>query len=193
MFSSSSEEYESSGSMEEWSDAFLKQFPYPFLIKVDQSFIDDSFNLFGLSDIVKDYDRALAALRGEEESYFIENETVLYLLIHQRYILSKQGIEEILPSITKNIYGRCKRVLCASYPLIPTGLNDYPGYANVKLFCNQCTELYEPAGPLAEIDGCAFGRTFSHLLLLQHGDALIPRTRPVKYLPRIFGFQVERH
>ncbi|KAI5184514.1 casein kinase II subunit beta [Nematocida homosporus] len=192
MLSSSSEEYDSNLSNDDdWVDIFLKGFSKPILGKVDMMYIDDSFNLFGLADIIKEFDRSIQIIRGLAAQRFSETDKTLYYLIHQRYILTKAGLEVMYNLINRDIYGRCQRLRCELFPLLPTGLSDYPGKSNTKLFCFQCKELYESVGELAKIDGCAFGRTFPHLFSLIYSDFFHETIKTPPYIPRIFGFQID--
>ncbi|KAI5172525.1 casein kinase II subunit beta [Nematocida sp. LUAm3] len=188
---SSSDEYESNNSVEEWSDVFLRRFSLPLLCRVEQPYIDDSFNMYGLSEIIEDFDRSMEALRGGAPGKFSENEKLLFYLIHQRYIITKQGLEKMYGLINQDIYGRCQRVQCRKFPLLPVGLSDFPKIYNTKLFCFCCKEIYEAPGELSRIDGCAFGRTFPHLFSMIYKDSFQVKGSTRKYTPRIFGFQVE--
>ena len=78
---------------------------------VDDSFIEDEFNLCGLSSVVEHYSRALNILLDCEDSDDddeddelddedmqgeIERDTrLLYCLIHQRFLLSKAGMAKV--------------------------------------------------------------------------------------------------
>ena len=125
--------------------------------------LSDSFNLFGLSEEVVEYEKTIRVLRGEKDSSNMEKESVLYFMIHQRYILTKQGLEAMGKIVTKGVFGGCVRVSCRGYPLLPIGSSIQPGITNAKLFCNCCKDVYESFGDLAKIDGCAFGPTFPNL------------------------------
>ena len=78
----------------------------------------------------------------------------LYGLIHARYILTLDGLEEMvrLDSIfhlqmEKYVnchFGCCSRVFCNNQNLLPVGLSDKPNVDSVKLFCPCCKEVYNP-------------------------------------------------
>lgn len=191
MFSTSSEEYESSSGSEDWVNVFFKTFTKQLLARVDQSYISDSFNLFGLSEEVSEYEKTIRVLRGEKDASNMEKESALYFMVHQRYILTKQGLEAMGRIISKGVFGGCVRVSCRGYPLLPIGSSIQPGVTNAKLFCNCCKDVYESFGDLAKIDGCAFGPTFPNLFVLMHKQMFPRRDRHRKHVPRIFGFRIQ--
>lgn len=188
--STSTDEYESSESIDEWVDLFHKRFAKPVLVQVNQTFINDQFNLYGLPDLVPGFGKSINILKGTYQPRFSASEEKLYYLIHQRYILSKPGMDHIYDLVVEGVYGYCPRVGCRKAFLLPVGLSDLPNQDKAKLFCHCCQELYQPFEELAHIDGCAFGRTFPHFFALLYPD-LFPRpAAAAKYVPRIFGFQV---
>src|SRR6266498_2356546 len=60
---------------------------------------------------------------------------LLYGLIHQRYITSRPGIQQMAEKYELQHFGTCPRVYCNSCKVLPVGLNDSPGHDTVKLFC----------------------------------------------------------
>ncbi|KAH9386610.1 casein kinase II subunit beta [Nematocida major] len=191
MLISSSEEYETSSSSLDWVDRFVHGFADSLIVRVDQPFIDDPFNLFGLSEHIKGYDKLIRVLRGEEyEPHSHELTVSLYYMIHQRYIVSKKGLEAMHSIISSGVFGKCKRVFCNGFPFIPIGLNEKPNRSTAKLFCDQCKQIYEPTNELGKIDGCAFGPTFPHLFILMYRNLFPKRRENIEYNPRIFGFRV---
>ena len=80
--------------------------------------------------------------------------------------------------------------MCASHPLLPTGMSDLPHVQSVKLYCGKCEDLYNPKSSRhANIDGAYFGTSFQNILF-QVYPALIPEKTIERYQPRIFGFKV---
>lgn len=41
-------------------------------------------------------------------------------------------------------FGKCPRVGCKNYQLLPVGLSDLPDQKKVKLYCAKCGEIYTP-------------------------------------------------
>ncbi|SPN99030.1 probable casein kinase II beta subunit CKB1 [Cephalotrichum gorgonifer] len=92
---------------------------------------------------------------------------LLYGLIHQRYICSRAGIQQMSEKYELGHFGLCPRTLCDSARTIPVGLSDIPGEDTVKLFCPSCLDVYVPPNSRFQtVDGAFFGRTFGSLFLL---------------------------
>lgn len=192
MASSLEEDYDKSTSCdsdEMWVPWFVGQGENKGLIEVDMSFIEDQFNLYSLGEMVKDFERSWEVIKDEKPSKSPSNEAVLYYLIHQRFILTKAGLEKMADKVAARVYGACSRVACKGFPYVPVGTSDFPGEDTVKMFCYQCSELYVPSGSMRDMDGCVFGRTFAHLLTIVRPD-LFARRPAETYVPRVFGFQI---
>lgn len=96
---------------------------------------------------------------------------LLYGLIHQRYILTKQGLQQMVEKYDAGHFGYCPRVFCHSHPVLPCGRSDLPGLDTVKLFCANCIDCYAPpSSRFHGVDGAFFGTTFPHLLFQCYRD-----------------------
>ncbi|EHY66107.1 casein kinase II subunit beta [Nematocida ausubeli] len=190
MLVSSLEDYETSSSDMDWIDRFVDGFTDQMILRVDQFFIDDPFNLFGLSDLIKGYDKTIRAFRGEDIYVSPDARVILYYMIHQRYIITKKGLEGMHGIVSSGVYGKCARVFCNGFPFLPIGLSEKPNKSTTKLFCYQCKQIYEARGELGEVDGCAFGPTFPHLFILMYRNLFPEVIEEASYVPKIFGFQV---
>ncbi|QSS63804.1 casein kinase II beta 1 subunit [Histoplasma capsulatum] len=69
---------------------------------------------------------------------------LLYGLIHQRYITSRPGIQQMLEKYELQHFGVCPRVYCNGCKVLPVGITDTPGVDTVKLFCPSCQDIYTP-------------------------------------------------
>lgn len=78
---------------------------------------------------------------------------MLYGLIHQRYLLTKNGLRWMAERYASGVFGSCPRVYCGRCPVIPTGRYDEPGKEGVKLYCPSCLDLYNPPYPYQNVDG----------------------------------------
>ncbi|PKS05044.1 hypothetical protein jhhlp_008411 [Lomentospora prolificans] len=92
---------------------------------------------------------------------------LLYGLIHQRYICSRAGIQQMSEKYELGHFGACPRTNCEMARTLPVGLSDIPGEDTVKLFCPSCLDVYVPPNSRFQtVDGAFFGRTFGALFLL---------------------------
>ncbi|KAL1923591.1 uncharacterized protein VTP21DRAFT_8571 [Calcarisporiella thermophila] len=172
-----------------------------YFVEVPEEFIEDEFNLTGLANLVPYYRDALEMIldiESDEDNYGAPDETLvtqsaelLYGLIHQRYIITRAGLEDMLNKLEQGHFGTCPRVFCRRCIVVPCGRYDYPGLDTLKLYCPNCQDLYNPTNSrYSTIDGAYFGTTFPHLFFHTYPE-LLPKTNTNKcYVPRIFGFRV---
>jgi len=96
---------------------------------------------------------------------------MLYGLIHQRFICSRAGIQQMSEKYELAHFGVCPRTFCEGVRTLPVGLSDIPGEDTVKLFCPSCLDVYVPPNSRFQtVDGAFFGRTFGALFLLTFPD-----------------------
>ncbi|KAL4879797.1 casein kinase II regulatory subunit-domain-containing protein [Aspergillus karnatakaensis] len=105
---------------------------------------------------------------------------LLYGLIHQRYITSRPGIQQMLEKYEMQHFGVCPRVHCNGCKVLPVGRSDTPGHDTVKLFCPSCQDLYTPPNSrFHSVDGAFFGTTFGCLFFMTFPDLDVgPRYEP---------------
>eukprot|EP00210_Caulerpa_lentillifera_P001176 g1132.t1 len=204
---SETEDSEVTGSGEEededasWISWFSALRGNEFFCDVDEDYIQDEFNLSGLSSQVPYYDYALDLILdsetptseqfSEEQHELIESAAeLLYGLIHSRYILTARGLNQMLEKYKSCDFGRCPRVHCNGQPCLPVGTSDVLRQATVKIFCPRCQDVYYPRSKYqGNIDGAYFGTTFPHLLLMTY-PMLLPPSSTTNYVPRVFGFKI---
>ncbi|KAK1426450.1 hypothetical protein QVD17_15122 [Tagetes erecta] len=201
-----SEESDVSGSDEDdtsWISWFCSLRGNEFFCEVDDEYIQDDFNLCGLSSQVPYFDYALDLILDVESSHgdmFTEeqNELVesaaemLYGLIHVRYILTTKGLSAMLDKYKNYDFGRCPRVYCCGQPCLPVGQSDIPRSSTVKIYCPKCEDIYYPRSKYqGNIDGAYFGTTFPHLLLMTYGHLKPPKPSQ-SYVPKVFGFKLHK-
>ncbi|CAD6503299.1 BgTH12-02966 [Blumeria graminis f. sp. triticale] len=96
---------------------------------------------------------------------------MLYGLIHQRFICSRAGIQQMSEKYELTHFGCCPRTNCEGTRTLPVGLSDTPGEDTVKLFCPSCLDVYVPPNSRFQtVDGAFFGRTFGVLFMLTFPD-----------------------
>ncbi|CAO3608214.1 unnamed protein product [Cunninghamella blakesleeana] len=252
----------SSSSLQSWVGWFCSLNGHEYYVEVPEEFMDDDFNLTGLSSIVPYYNEALDMILDidddENQNYLSEDEDnifdnnnnnnnnnsmetnkkdngeqdeeneqqqqqqeqeqnddgfwdesqsvkrrgqldantiepyaiMLYGLIHQRYLLSRNGLRIMAERYAQGAFGTCPRVYCGRCPVIPCGRYDEVGKESVKLYCPSCLDLYNPPISIYQrVDGAHFGTTYAHLMF-ENFSELIPLTRGHIYQPKIFGFRV---
>ncbi|CAL9091052.1 unnamed protein product [Musa textilis] len=202
-----SEESDVSGSDGEdtsWISWFCNLRGNEFFCEVDDEYIQDDFNLCGLSSQVPYYDYALDLILDvessnagdmftEEQNELVESAAeMLYGLIHVRYILTSKGMAAVLEKFKNYDFGRCPRVYCCGQPCLPVGQSDIPRSSTVKIYCPKCEDIYYPRSKYqGNIDGAYFGTTFPHLFLMTYGH-LKPQKPSQRYVPRAFGFKIHK-
>lgn len=207
-----------------WITWFCSLPGHEYFCEVAEEFIEDDFNLTGLSALVPFYNQAMEMIldvEAEEDSHKIPDVSIvessaelLYGLIHRRFIITRQGLQQMYAKYDASHFGVCPRVYCTSGKLVPCGRSDLPGVDTVKLYCPSCVDMYvPPSSRFSGVDGSFFGTTFPHLLFQTYPSALPfptvtqpitgpktavgPRTPTTPltsisklYIPRIYGFRV---
>ncbi|GAB5587507.1 casein kinase 2 regulatory subunit [Umbelopsis nana] len=220
-------------SVDSWISYFCSIAGHELYAEVPEDYIEDEFNLTGLSAIVPYYELALDIILNVDIDEMVESDSddmsndldhsdeegsdglwketplkvpknaqrpdvialeryagMLYGLIHQRYILSRNGLRQMAEKYNSGHFGYCPRVYCYRCPVLPCGRSDQPGIEAVRFFCPCCLDVYSPQTTRhSTIDGAHFGSTFPHLLLFTYPD-LVPDGRTQIYKPKIFGFRV---
>ncbi|KAG8533368.1 uncharacterized protein KY384_002151 [Bacidia gigantensis] len=96
---------------------------------------------------------------------------LLYGLIHQRFITSRQGMQIMADKYEAQHFGYCPRVFCNQARVLPVGCSDIPGRETVKLFCPSCLDVYTPPNSrFQSVDGAFFGTTFGCLFFMTFPD-----------------------
>ncbi|KAI0997249.1 Casein kinase II subunit beta-2 [Podosphaera aphanis] len=181
-----------------WRDWFISSRGNEYFCEIDEDYLTDRFNLTGLNTEVQYYQYALDLIMDVFELDCDDNmrEVIeksarhLYGLVHARYIVTTRGLAKMLEKYKKCDFGKCRRVMCESHPLLPMGQSDVSNTKTVKLYCAKCEDIYNPKSTRhAVIDGAYFGTSF-HNIILQVYPALIPSKSSKRYVPRIYGFKV---
>lgn len=186
-----------------WISWFCSLKGNEFFVEVEEIYIRDGFNLTGLTSQVPYYDYALDLILDvdspsddmltEEQQEMIESAAeMLYGLIHARYILTSRGMQAMREKYYSAEFGRCPRVFCYGFPVLPVGQSDIPCTNTVKIFCSKCEDVFYPKSSRhGSIDGAYFGTSFPHLFLQTYSE--LRGVEPTqKYIPRIFGFKIHK-
>ena len=134
-------------------------------------------------------------------SEMLQDSILLYKLIHQRFILTKAGLQAMWEKFDQQTFGTCPRYYCHEQPLLPVGPSALPGEEAAKAYCLNCQDLYVPStSKHSKMDGIAFGPSFAHffvrtVLYVNETKALENRKGPHDwqiYVPKIYGFRIFR-
>ena len=105
---------------------------------------------------------------------------LLYGLIHQRFITSRQGIQQMMEKYENGHFGFCPRVYCRAAKVLPVGCSDIPGQETVKLFCPTCLDVYAPPNSrFQRVDGAFFGTTFGCLFFMTFPELSVAGNRVI--------------
>mmetsp|Transcript_16275 Transcript_16275/g.24532 ORF Transcript_16275/g.24532 Transcript_16275/m.24532 type:complete len:224 (+) Transcript_16275:111-782(+) len=173
-----------------------------FFAEVDEQYVQDAFNLTGLSQQVVYYDFALDMILdvestdeilSDDQQEMVENDAeTLYGLIHARFILTNRGLHAMLQKYRNRDFGLCPRVMCKGHPLLPMGISDTLNEESVKLYCAKCGNIYNSKLSRHDhVDGAFFGTTFPSLFFLTFPE-LMPDSKASRYTPKVFGFKVHK-
>jgi len=185
-----------------WVTWFCKLEDHNLLCEVDEDYIKDAFNLYGLKPKFQQYDLAMEMILSNDPPTEEELEDArlhqvyqeaadLYGLIHARYIVSPKGLSIMREKYVLGKFGVCPRVLCERQPVLPMGLSEELRASRVKVYCPRCEDAYLPKKKCKDIDGAYFGCTFPHVLLVSYPE-LHPMPLTATFVPRIYGFRIHK-
>ncbi|CAH0515497.1 unnamed protein product [Peronospora belbahrii] len=180
---------------EKWVQWFCSLPGNESFCEVAQSYIEDSFNLYGLRAMVPNYQDALNIILDMTDIPYDDDVPAyaaeLYGLIHARYIITAHGLDAMLKKYREGDFGVCPRALCDGHPVVPAGLHDEWKKSEMKVYCPKCRDLYTPVSEYQTptIDGAYFGTTFPHLFFLTYRE-LEPAPSIFLYVPRVFGYKI---
>ncbi|CAM9315448.1 unnamed protein product [Scytosiphon promiscuus] len=185
-----------------WIQEFCQTPGNEFFAEVPESFIRESMNRIDIGrgvDIAYQQEalgvilgerRISAGVHGDHNASIVQaSATLLYGLLHARFLVSPPGLKVLLEKFSKADFGRCPRVYCQGQAVLPVGETDKPKQSSVKVFCPRCGDLFFPSGYVRASDGAFWGTTLPHLLLLGWPELKITPNTSL-YVPRVFGFKV---
>ena len=174
-----------------WIHWFCSLDDHQFFCPINEDFISHPFNLYGLNKRIKNYKYQLSYLAKHSKWFFgiklhvkiklkihsknihhhsfleiYQEATELYGLVHARFITSPEGLAIMRERYLSGKFGTCPRVLCEKQNAIPIGISEDSKIARVKIYCPRCKDIFSPKKKFADVDGCYFGTSFPHLLLM---------------------------
>lgn len=174
-----------------------------FLCEVEEEYIRDNFNLYGLRARFQHYDQALEMILSgnppQDEDLadrvylgIYREAQDLYGSIHARYIVSNHGLQVMREKFIQGTFGLCPRYHCDRQHVLPIALTDELRAAKVKIFCPKCEQVYAPKSRCKDfLDGAYIGASFPQAFL-QSYRSLLPLDDAKTFVPRIFGFKVHK-
>ncbi|KAH7887684.1 casein kinase II regulatory subunit-domain-containing protein [Phlebopus sp. FC_14] len=164
-----------------WISWFCSLPGHEYFCEVSEDFIEDDFNLTGLNTMVPFWKEAMEMVldvEPDEDSSKIPDVSIveasaelLYGLVHQRYILTRAGLQAMVDKYESAAFGVCPRVYCMGCNVVPCGRSDIPGMDTVKLYCPNCNDIYgPPSSRFQGVDGAFFGTTFAHLFFQSYRE-----------------------
>lgn len=183
-----------------WLQTFLELPKSRYFVRIDEEFLANSFNVFGLKPKVSQFSAAYELLRRNKVNprddpqvtfeEIAEQAEILYGLLHVRFITTKPGLHLMLEKYQKGEFQACPRVFCRGTQCLPYGISEELGKETIKMYCPCCCDIYRVNNPeLASIDGAFFGPNWVHMFLHKYKQ-LVPKDRPRVYVPKIFGFRI---
>lgn len=164
-------------------------------IEVDDDFINNSFNLFGIRKKVGNFNDAYEYIKRRDhglDQMFVEDARRVYGLLHARFLLTRQGLEKMKLKYDDNkSLPQCPRVYCKGCKCLPYGIYEEFGREKVKFFCPSCCDIYNPEKQAhMKIDGSYFGPSWVHIFLQKYANVLTYNENQRVYVPKIFGFRI---
>lgn len=135
------------------------------LLSVPAAYLGEKFNMIDLP--IQNVDSCCNAVLGNKYSKSYAEEEVFYYLMHQRYVLTSQGIEKLYSRIKARYYGVCRNVSCKDSPYIPYGKSREPGISLLCFYCYKCNTIYKSTSKRG-VDGCAFGPDCAMFLITSY-------------------------
>ena len=186
-----------------WIQWFCSLEGHDFLVEIEEEYIKDFFNLYGLKKrfkterystcikmILSNYSPTEEDLQNEEFLELNQEASDLYGLIHARFIITQRGLSKLYNKFLNGTYGYCPRALCDRQKVLPVGLSDELRTSRVKVFCPKCEEVYIPKFKSINVDGAYFGTSVPHIFLKSFKDAVVLPPRIFNYEPKIQGFRL---
>ncbi|KAG5220694.1 casein kinase regulatory [Salix suchowensis] len=168
-----------------WISWFCSLPGHEYFCEVTEDFIEDDFNLTGLNGMVPFWKEAMEMVLDDaskipDVSIVESSAELLYGLVHQRFILTRAGLQAMVEKYESGIFGSCPRVYCVGTKVVPCGKSDMPGFDTVKLFCPNCNDIYVPLAADSKViltvstsitlPGAFFGTTFAHLFFQSYRE-----------------------
>ena len=180
-----------------WVKWFLSLPLSKYFVEIDSDYINNIFNYYGIRQKIMNFKEAFDLIKGpyippkdrtRNEIPDIDDYGIcLYGLLHNRYLLTNEGIDKMYNKYIKEDFPKCPRALCRKTKCLPCGISDNMGQAGLKIFCPQCRGVYHYDA--CQLDGAFFGTSYINILLAKY-PKIIPQGKLITYTPTLYGFQI---
>lgn len=163
--------------MSEWVNDFLSEPTSQLFCEIDEDYIRDAFNVYGLRERMTGMSSAYKLIlenknhgKSSSDRRRIERQArVLYGLIHARFLMTDEGIDAMFKKWRRNNFPKCPRVNCQNTTCLPYGVSDEPGESPVKFYCPNCNDVYNCTEELFKgVDGAYFGTAWVHMMQMKY-------------------------
>jgi casein kinase II subunit beta len=180
--------------MTAWVSNFLSHPEGSFFVSVDPRFISSESQA---ADVRAQFtggalSGAVATILGTEKSSKYEAQARhLYGLLHRRFLLTSDGMLQMVDRYRSHSFPGCPRALCRGFTCLPCAITDDENdKAGMALFCPNCTDFYAYQGPTdLFIPASYFGKKWIHHLMNEHPE-IAPQEKPEAFEPLLFGYRV---
>ena len=184
----------------QWVDWFLSQPFSKYFVRIDDDYLNNIENYYGIRQKVSNFDSSYKTICGKynfddkllktSKDCFNECVLILYGHLHSRFILTDRGLELMFEKYKMNCFESCPRTFCNQIMCIPYGISNDFGESAIKMFCPNCNHIYFVKNEDCNaIDGACFGNSWVHLFLQKY-NKIVPEKKPKIYIPRLFGYQL---
>lgn len=178
-----------------WLETFLQKHSSAFFVRVDDDFLQDNFNFYGIKDRMTNFKEASNLLLNDQLSPKVtdpkaikKKAAILYGHIHQRFLSTPEGLEKMYKKYRRSHFPKCPRVYCKNVSCLPYGVSDQPGEYKMMFYCPNCNDVYDLNLPEFEnVDGAFFGPSYVHILFQKYPE-IVPTQPQKRYVPNLFGF-----
>ncbi|CAI2375792.1 unnamed protein product [Moneuplotes crassus] len=192
---------DSSVESQTWIQWFCDREGHEFFCEIDEEYIRDQFNLYGLKPKFTRYQEAIRMILREdppEEEEFNQEEFLevyqqavdLYGLIHARFILTLRGASLMREKYTLGEFGICPRILCERQYVLPIAKIEELNVSRVKVYCPRCQDCYWPRGSSCDLDGTYFGVSFPQSFIQFFPDMFKDFPACKEFSTKLYGFSV---
>ena len=176
-----------------WIDLFLKTQQGHLFVVISDDFIRQAASNPAISERFSNIQELLNLILEKDIEEITPDDVqkqaeVLYGLIHQKFLLTEEGRLSMIEKQKRGEFPKCPRVFCHDFTCVPYGSSNELKRDVVKLFCPNCTDVYNYDNN-CHIDGAYFGPDWVHYLMNEHPE-VAPKEDPEAYIPHVFGFNV---